>query len=273
MMSFDKLAFCATSTELEYAIDNAKGFVDRLYEEFGSYAFVKEYPAFPITIKIVEQNYIIPIGTELCIWTTLWDVHRAYFTPIEGGIGQSIYHMDIDFEFVHRWLDVTDYSHAWIHLYVETAFSGSTTYYYIKINGMEGFGWTYETQTYDLYLGNEKVATITKNSVFPIEILRHKSNYGCYPAHRYTVRHGSQLTDVIYKIWNTPKPKLEAVINDYGFTYDIYDPLFGLSVNEDDNFMFYAQAYHDVDVYDELPRGIHYYPYWSKVAIESHKEN
>jgi len=264
---YSSQALCApTSTELKNAISNAKGFIDRLYEELNGYAFVKEYPAFPITVKIVESNYVVQIGTSFSTNPTLWDTHSAYFTCVSRGIGSSIYYVNVDFEFTHKILGLIDYSHTWIHFYLETTFGGSATYYYVKINGIEGFGWTYETQTYEIYLGTEKIATVTRNSQFPIEILRYKSNYNCYPSHRYTVRHGSQLADIIYRIWGTPKP-LDKVINDYGFTYDIYDPIFGLTYDNDD-FMFTTQAYRDVDVYGSLPRGIHHYPYWSKVGLD-----
>jgi hypothetical protein len=91
------------------------------------------------------------------------------------------------------------------------------------------------------------------------------------PANRYTIRHGAALGKWLYSIWGDSKSgQLAKLRSDYGFTYDIYDPLFGQSAGEADDFMFTLQAYHDtLDVLATLPQGMNpnRYPYYSKLQL------
>jgi len=92
-------------------------------------------------------------------------------------------------------------------------------------------------------------------------------------SYRYTMRHVSQLVSNINKVWQTPSKyqPLDSLLSDYGFTVDIYDPLWKMSNSYADGFMFSTAAYHDCDVYNSLPRmpsdQVQIYPYKSKVMI------
>jgi len=92
------------------------------------------------------------------------------------------------------------------------------------------------------------------------------------PCNRYTVRHGAALGQHIYTAWgdSTKASMLAKIRAAFGFTCDIYDPLFGASKTLDDNFMFTPQAYADtIEKWRSMPRGLnpHRYPYFSKVQL------
>jgi hypothetical protein len=95
---------------------------------------------------------------------------------------------------------------------------------------------------------------------------------GSVPASRYTVRHGSRFGQWINEIWGftTKVNRLKALRDAKGFSFDVYDPMFGKSVEQADDFMFDGQAYADTwSVWLNLPKGINpsHYPYLSKITV------
>ena len=89
---------------------------------------------------------------------------------------------------------------------------------------------------------------------------------------RYTMRHGSIWGKYVMQIMGMPDvaAKFAQMRTDFGFTYDLYDPLFGQSLDQADDFMFQQQAFHDkLSVWRSLPVGISppMYPYLSKIQV------
>jgi len=117
----------------------------------------------------------------------------------------------------------------------------------------------------DLYLGNYLVADNLHTRSYPVNYNLITTDYQA--AHRYTIKHASRYMRNLAHVWGdtTKTTKLDRVHNNWGFTWDIYNPLFGLDTAAPDNFVFQRQAYRDCDfvfngVASTLPWGGQPYP-------------
>lgn len=85
------------------------------------------------------------------------------------------------------------------------------------------------------------------------------------PAHRYTIKHATILGKHIYDIWNVEdrRSRLATTLSNYGFSADIYNPLFGLDTGEAEDYVFTTVPYRDCTHYtfngvgSTLPWGVH----------------
>ena len=240
-----------TSSDIQNAIARAKTWIDKLYQTDGIYGYIKEYPAIPIALYVEEKD----------AWIFLGQLPKKSTVELEAE-GSNYVQMLIKFKVypIYPWV-------TWnfkMRVRIDYLSGGKTKYTITFIS-------TSTVYTVDVYFGDEKIwDDITKHTPSKT-VYRYKYNYYFYPAHRYTVRHAGQLAELLYDIWdqNTRRNRISALINDYGFTWDIYDPLFGITY-DNDLFMFTLQAYHDCDVWSDLPRGMnpHRYPYKSKVCLD-----
>jgi len=125
-------------------------------------------------------------------------------------------------------------------------------------------------RTIDIYLGTHQLwSNVVQGASNLTGWFNGTAYYNECRALRYTVRHGVQMG---YKDAQTRQllnraSRCKNMLDDYGFTYDIYDPMYFSGRNWPNTYFYTSQAYHDVDVYDQLPNGSNYYPYWSKVGI------
>lgn len=253
----------ASSAELQDRINKAKAYVDKLYEIDGSYDYVKEYPAYPTGIFNRSRS---GDGTQPRLLAHYIESHSYVFGKITWvSIGRGYEFMDVTFEDAYSW----DYGEPLVWQDRSYGTNGNTSY----STSIRSYG---GTETVDFYLADTLLLSDLKNQSLPQTFNHSKSGGACFPAHRYTVRHGAQLCDLIYQVWGDHwgGQYLRNLINAFGFTYDVYDPLFKEALSEADDFFFNGQAYHDCDLADvgvstALPWGLypHRYPYESKVCI------
>jgi len=151
-------------------------------------------------------------------------------------------------------------------IYVEVWHNESKLWVQVNSSGLD------EGRTVDIYLGYHLLFTHVTNDMPIIDDWFGENVYKDLRSHRYTVRHAVQMgyKDSLTRQLKDRAERCKKMIDEYGFTYDMYDPLYFYGREWPDNYFFTEQAYHDVDVYDQLPHGPHYYPYWSKVGINRH---
>jgi len=241
-----------TSDDIIDAIERGYTWTRRLYADYNSptYGYMKQYPANPIALYVEEKDS----------WIFLGQLPEKSKIELEDE-GFDYVQMLIKFKVfpIYPWV-------TWnfkMRVRIEYLSGGTTKYNITFIS-------TSTVYTVDVWFGNKKIwDNITKDTP-EMTVIRYKYNYKFYKAHRYSVRHDVRLGELIFDIWDehTRSSKLRALLNYYGFTYDILDPLFGITYSND-RFMFTKQAYHDCDVWSDLPRGMnpHKYPYKSKVCI------
>jgi len=242
-----------TSDDIIDAIERGYTWTRRLYADYGDprYGYIKDYPANPIALYVEEKDK----------WIFLGQLPKKSKIKLEDE-GFDYVQMLIKFKVfpIYPWV-------TWnfkMRVRIEYLSGGTTKYNITFIS-------TSTVYTVDVWFGNKKIwDNITKDTP-EMTVIRYKYDYKFYKAHRYTVRNGAELHEKLFDIWGeyTRRDKLHALIHDYGFPYNVYDPIFGIT-HDNDLFMFTKDAYHDCDVYDQLPRGMdpHKYPYKSKVCLD-----
>ena len=244
--------------ELNAAIDRAKQFIDRLYRVSEGVATLGEYYGCPLIVYIPGEGYIkagcedntvwrLEAESSDCYWA--YEVHKykllklIAIDPISGPIYAAVMELEVQEGFDYSYV-----SYCVKNLFYDESLMPSYVDVYI----------------WDIYVGrasnDNEGGYVGWGYIYDFSKVR-----SC----RYTVRHGSQMGyKLYYELGETAKADaLKAVCDQYGFTYDIYDPLFGYSLDQPDDYFYTPQAYHDVDVYDELPRTSQIYPYRSKVGL------
>jgi len=240
-------------------IAGAKSWVDSLYQTDGYYGYVKEYPGFPVGIVVNYEARLA--GDWRKQWWWLWwmavsKLTRYFVTPIYD---VSTLGMEDGWD--------ADYNEPMLTVWRQYYTDGSTRYT-VRFERYDG------TQAVDVYVGDTRLWTNVRYTAPGTTYTIVKSGFRGLPSNRYTVRHAARLGQFLYQIWGdtTKATALGRLRSNFGFTYDIYDPLFGVSSEQAMNFMFTTQAYADTpDVVARLPRGLipHRYPYASKVTVNA----
>jgi hypothetical protein len=92
------------------------------------------------------------------------------------------------------------------------------------------------------------------------------------PCFRSAVRHEVQnavfyyMHSSMHPEWRERADTLQAWRDKYGYTYDLYHPLWRESDTYPDGFMFSMETFHDCDAWFMAPSRT-FYPYWSKVCL------
>jgi len=276
----------------------AKHWIDSLYQTDGRYGYIKEFPAFPLGIYVRENSGYrfsgdwirkdvnsIPVsrltklglyrlsdvtgvgledGTDgdynepvLTVWRTYADPGVTTYT-IRFEKFQGNNHVDVYVGDMLLWPDVGHYPPTGPTTLPPTSYIGPRSGY--TESAISG------GRRYSIYRGRWGGS----GGTWPKEWSFKQHDFQGRPCNRYTVRHAARLGQFLYQIWGdmTKATTLSNIRSDYGFTYDIYDPVFGISTGEADGFMFTDQAYADTfNVWTRLPRGKdpHRFPYLSKV--------
>lgn len=197
-----------------------RSYIDRLYQEHGAYAVVKEYPALPINVWNPNENKWIRVGhygDDEYYKVTIEDKeHWIVYYPPWGGrylIIQFKIGFDINGDGTYKEPEVRI-------IYEGRGHQGwLANYTTVIIEVLD------PTNFENFYIGNHNVIN---------EFLQdsqgryYKSfSYGL-PADRFSMRHINRLAANYYlKIGETDKAqKLLNLANQYGYIRDIYDPLF-----------------------------------------------
>jgi hypothetical protein len=234
----------------------AKFWIDSLYQTDGIYGYLKEHPGLPLGIHVKDTGDKRLSGdwrSGLLGWYGVSRVTRVGVTTYEDltRVGME---------------DAADLDYDEPKLLAKRKYNldGSTTY---DIT-LEAVGGKY---VIDVYLGNTRLWADVKTVPIGTKVSVTKTGYDGLPCNKYTVRHAARLGQFIYQIWGSTNANYLAKLrSDFGFTYDIYDPLFGVNSALAGNFMFTYQAYPDTfEVWSRLPKGLnpHRYPYYSKVQL------
>jgi len=258
-----------SSSAIIQSIKLAKSFLDKLYKvsdvpvSGGATDFMAEYCTVPITIYVRETGEWRSVGGLDRDLESVSDI-----TTQE--VSKYVYDADYWFE------DSYDYDYNDLVLDVRvTHYSDGKIVAKIRPKSYDGI------YTLDVYVGRTYIGTVPEadwaawvrldvpDTVYGVE------SWTRLHSMRYTVRHGSQMSELTYRAfddhWNGYY--LGRVISAYGFTKDIYDPLWGLSDYYSSKDFFNAEVmYHDKWVYEDLPKGWSdtdggYYPYFSKVYV------
>ncbi len=252
---------------VEAAINLAKGHVDRLYASApnSSWGYIKEYVGFPLwiyrgadnTFPRMAGHYFQGHSFALIQWFHIYETSEQMFITFEDG---------------YDW----DYAEPGLYAYRAYGEDGTTTYQ------VQVYSFSSSTAT-QLWLGSHLIDNDLRSIPSGWYQLTTTVNGTSYPAplpaHRYTLKHASMLGEHIYDIWNDSREtKLDAVLNQYGFGPDIYNPLFKLDTSQDKGYIFTTTPYHDCTNYtfngvnSTLPWGLYqsstgtytYYPYEPK---------
>jgi len=265
----------ATAKQIYDAVQRATQYIDSLYKDQGTWAVMGEYPALPLSLMTYRDGtfYVHPCGWAYH-WTDALGVHHwkgfwDFFDVVTAGERwEGKYGAEDLNEYFGESPD-WDYKEPRIEVTYEPYSADST-----KMRAFFGTGeWVGAYRGWLVF--GDKVIYKFEGKCETIGINREfiTKSYGRFPANRYTLRHGSQLAskhywfDSIHPDWKDRALKLIKELDLYGFTYDIYDPIYRMSDGLDDGFFFTTQAYHDCDVYWDLPKVLHCYPYWSKVNL------
>jgi hypothetical protein len=180
--------------ELEATIDAGKDYIDRLYEAGGTYDYVKEYPACPLAVRIhVAPTFLVGQGAQVSKIENVEVYHNCekftvYFKDEIGG--SYNFHVNATRQFYT---------------------GGATTYSITFLNYMG-------SETIDLYLNGTLLIDDVTSQTGSQTVNRALNNYQCYPAHRYTARHGFQLCELTYQTWGDHwnGEYLTDLLEDYG---------------------------------------------------------
>jgi len=241
---YTEIPFLKTKT----AIVEAYNYVDKLYQSINSYAVVKEYPSSPIDIYDIYANKWTLVGQD-----SYPDI------IIENSITANS--ECLRYAFWEYGTGIDNSPNLLVNRYY---YSDGRTKYEITLVEYKG------NSEVNIYLYNTLLwSNVNKYTSVPQTKIVWTDYWGIIPAFRYTTRHGSQISSNMYKVWGTRDNGyyLDKLLNDYGFTYDIYDACWKMSNDYPDGYMFSTESYHDIDVYSILPRGSYYYPYKSNVGI------
>jgi hypothetical protein len=243
--------------------------------------YVKEYPACPF--ELLSSDQAIP-HRQAGFWVDDYDHQLGrLFDPWWNyseewkylhGLPCSYAKEGMGFTFEDAW----DFDYNEPRLVLEKRFTDNGyTYYLIDIKE-----WSSDNVGY-LYLGAKRIAYGNKNGI-TWEIAYYGSDdegdwhyvlegpWHVPYSHRYTMRHSMQLGDHYLDIKGGKNiERIRNKLSQYGFTYDIYDPLFHCSISEADDYLFTNHAYHDCDfgidwADNALPHAHYYYAYESKVC-------
>jgi len=260
-----------SQTALVRDVRYARYYIDRLYKAhimyYPSYRdVICEYPASPINVyDWTEKN----AGKDQCWNFPGWDGTNDIITEVDVSSTREL----LNYDFIELSTGISRSPFFWVDRYYYTDvtkiivsirdYDGDHTVDVLWEN--EGLWWNVNKYGLEDNVGNQ----LDYPQTWTIE------TYGSIKAFRYTSRHGSQVGSNLYKVWgySSKYTNLDNLLNDYEFTVDIYDPLWKMSNAYSDNFLFSYDAYHDCDVYYDLPRsttsyyGDFIYPYKSKVMI------
>jgi hypothetical protein len=254
-----------TVDQLKNAISLMYGYAGRMFHSFTysgqTYAVMKEYPAYPVAIYIrnIDKTH----------WMGWWgnDRGNAYTKIYWVSKGYDYVLMDVGFEDMDREANETpDYDYNEPFLWMDRYFTDTQIEYEITPKQLDTI------RTIDVFLnGYDLWVPITSNDLNTTKSIT--VNYtASLRAWRYAVRHGVRLGYYIFYIFGNASAcqALERTWNTFGFTKDIYDPIFGASAGYDLLYLFDAPTvFHDCDVWGSLPRGKYLgYPYWSRVCYD-----
>jgi len=158
-------------------------------------------------------------------------------------VGESYELMTINFE------EATDWNYGSPSVWADRYYGADGT----TVHQLQVFSFN-STDHVNLWLGSMKVAEDLSAQTIPFGFSytsRAGSPQTALPASRYTVKHASRVTRNVYEIYGdiSKRDSLDNLLYNYGFTTDIYNPMFGLDSTAADDFVFGVDAYHDCDSY------------------------
>ncbi len=175
---------------------------------------------------------------------------------------------DIGFEDLDRAWDNPDYD-------CNEPYTGCDTYFYDDGNGRTHFEITLAYndggRNVDIFWNQQFLRRLAPWESPWVTYYFDFYNHDSPSSNRYTLRHGSQMGQLHYDIWNDQNNGgyLGTELDNHGFTVDAYDPQFQNYADEDIYFVFSTRVYRDVEVWGQVRRSMiqpHSYPYWSKVG-------
>jgi hypothetical protein len=251
------------ASTIQQRIDAAKKFLDSLYETDGTYGYIKEYPGFPLAIYVKSTSDLRLAGDLRFSNYTTWSgkVCVSNISNLVANPGNDSATIGFD-----EGKSSPDYKQP-ILLLKRIYTAPNKIVYGIQFQSYSG------SKSVDVYFDRNTVWSNVGPSNIPTGSAWNFTYTGqAARACRYTIRHGGAFARWLYTIWSdsTKYIALNNIWRDFGFTCDIYDPLFGQSAQLADDYMFTHDAYHDSrDLWRQLPRGTNplRVPYLSKLQI------
>jgi hypothetical protein len=225
------------------------------------YYVIKEQPGYPLAIEVVD--------TGVVHWLGWWgnDMGKPYSDILILAREYDHTLMDVGFEEFDREIgESPDYDYDEPYLWADRFYPEDTEEIIYEINPrLLGSNYTINLILDQTYLLKPiKHTDLGKPIVVTTDPLTH------LPSWRFSVRHTTRLGYFIYRIFGYTEiaDKMALLFNNYGFTKDLYDCIFGASVNYN---LWYIldvnKVYRDCEVWGSLPRQKFLgYPYWSRIC-------
>ena len=125
----------------------------------------------------------------------------------------------------------------------------------------------------DIYFNGQKIWEAISESNIPRDVFTKTLPLEGLPSFRSAIRHGVQNLAFFYETtsmnaeWETRSGLLHHTRTSWGYTYDIYHPLFRASDGYPDGWWYDVATLHDCDAWYAEPRTSTFYPYWSKICL------
>ncbi|GAB4570024.1 MAG: hypothetical protein Kow0047_23450 [Anaerolineae bacterium] len=242
---------------------------DLVYSD-GEYAFVSEHVGAPLAINMPTgsgpwprlaghylNNRWEPVGEVT--WYAVGDDYEMMTVTFEG----TDTNPNFDYDEPEVWLD----------RHYDVQEMPGTTKYVVTVSRCDG-----TCHGIELWFGNTLVHWNLGEIL--LELPRHfviyVPNPGRVRTHRYMVRIGGAAGRRIFNAfdWLWADEQIGRMMYDYGYVWDGYDPIFGVSGSRPDDFVFQPDAFHDCTLEHSGMAGVqpwglvpHQYPYESKVCL------
>jgi len=124
----------------------------------------------------------------------------------------------------------------------------------------------------DVYFNGKKIWENVSWDNVPLNIFEEKLPLDGIPSFRSAIRHSVQNNAFLYENtsmhseWKSRSELLHYTRHAWGYTYDIYHPLFRASDDYPDGWWYDKQTLHDCDAWWNEPTTLTFYPYWSKLC-------
>lgn len=254
----------------------AKSYIDALYEDAASRtgpAVVKEYPGCPVAIDNMFGEQQGSTTAKRLVGDYLGDKLHEVGKIVWYAVGYDYELSDLTFE------EGTDWGYGEPKLSCDVYYSPAGNVNYQLTND----GWTGDSSDWENVIFQDEVAfeDIWDTYYNPVgaTVSFNMGLKGSLPAHRYTIRHATDLVALMYSYYpqlSDLTALLNTTIGSYGFNSvpDIYAPMFESGQGAAVDYFYTNAAYHDCDLTrngmnSTLPYGFmpHRYGYESKVCL------
>jgi len=251
-------------------------------------AYLENVDILPDTEYVLSMYFKGTVNYNSTVWGIwFYDAAGEFIDSVEEWLDYGEYKEWTNHEL--RFRTPTNAHHATVFLQIYAGaepwpYSESTTYFdmfwlsecplnlkptYTILAQIVGYGGEKKA---DIYFNGQKIWDNVSLVYLPRDVFETEVPLDGIPSFRSAIRHSVQngvfyyLYSSMHPDWQTRANALQAFRDKYGFTYDIYHPLWRETDTYPDDYMVSWDSVHDCDAWFTIPCNLTFYPYWSKMC-------